>query len=134
MVTVMRKRYQQGCLYREKRKASPAVWVFRYRDGETNRKVIVGTVEQIPTKCQAMKSCEFLRTTINRETRAPRTLSELVEHYRKHELPKKTPYTAEVYEGYLRTWILPAWGEHMLDDMKATAVESWLEKLSLANG
>jgi integrase len=57
-----------------------------------------------------------------------------VTHYTRHELPKKTPYTAEVYAGYAKAWILPAWGEHSLSDVKAVAVESWLGTLPLANG
>jgi len=40
----MSRRYQTGCLYREKRKAGPDVWLFRYRDGQSNRKEIIGTV------------------------------------------------------------------------------------------
>src|SRR2546422_8546681 len=101
----MSRRYQQGCLYREKRKAGPDVWVFRYRDGQSNRKEQIGTVEQFPTKSAALKSCESLRINANRETRSPRILAELVTHYTEKELPNKTPYTGEVYTGYLRTWI-----------------------------
>src|SRR6266446_418300 len=91
----MSRRYQQGCLYREKRKAGPDVWVFRYRDGQSNRKEIVGTVEQFPTQTAARKACESLRVNINKETRSPRTVADLVSHYTEKELPNKTPYTAE---------------------------------------
>ena len=129
-----RRRYQNGCLYREKRKAAPDVWVFRYRDGQTNRKEQVGTVEEFTTRKAAMQACELLRVNINREIRAPRTMSDLVAHYRQHELPNKTPYTQEVYLGYLRTWILPKWAEHSLSDVKAVAVESWLKTVTLSPG
>jgi hypothetical protein len=129
------RRYQKGCLYREKRKAGPDVWVFRFRDGDANRKEQLGTVEQLPTRSDAMKACEFLRSRINMDTRVPRTFGELVTHYQRHELPRKTPYTQEVYEGYLRTWILPKWSAYLLNDIKATAVESWLGSISsLADG
>src|ERR1039458_5234408 len=130
----MSRRYQDGCLYREKRKAGPDVWVFRFRDGQVNRKEKVGTVEQFPTKSAAMKACELLRANVNKETRSPRTVAELVTHYTEHELPAKTPYTAEVYAGYLKTWILPKWTEHSLSDVRTVAVESWLKTLPLANG
>jgi integrase len=129
----MSRRYQDGCLYREKRKG-PDVWVFRFRDGQTNRKEQVGTVEQFPTKTKALKACELLRANINREIRSPRTVAELVAHYAEHELPTKTPYTAEVYAGYLKRWIQPKWDGHSLSDVKAVAVETWLGTLSLANG
>jgi hypothetical protein len=73
-------RYQQGCLYREPRKAGPDVWVFRYRDGQKQLKEIIGTVEQFTTRKAALKSCESLRANINKETRSPRTVAELVTH------------------------------------------------------
>ena len=130
----MSRRYQSGCLYREKRRAVPDVWVFRYRDGQSNRKEQVGTVEQFPTRKAAMKGCELLRANINRETRSPRTVAELVTHYTAKELPNKTPYTAEVYAGYLKMWIQPKWNGHSLSDVKAVAVETWLGSLPLANG
>ena len=130
----MSRRYQTGCLYREKRKAGPDVWVFRYRDGQSNRKEIIGTVEQFANRKTAMKACELLRANINRETRAPRTVAELTSHYQQHELPNKTPYTVEVYTGYLKTRILPKWNGYSLSDVRTVTVESWLGTLPLANG
>jgi len=131
--------YQHGSIRREARKLGPAVWVFRWREdtptGRIKRKEIIGTVERHKTKASAIKACELLRSNINRETRVPRTFGELVAHYRGTELAKnKTPYTVEVYEGYLKTWILPEWKEHRLSDIHAVAVESWLENLPLAHG
>jgi integrase len=128
------KRFQTGSLQREKRKRGPDVWIFRFRDEQTNRKEQVGTVEQFPNKTAALKACELLRSNLNRGTRVPHTVTELVNHYTDHELPNKTPYTREVYEGYLKTWIVPKWGTLMLSDVKSVAVESWLGTLPLANG
>jgi len=50
----MSRRYRSGCLYREKRKAGPDVWAFRYREGQHNRKEIIGTVEKYPSRKAAM--------------------------------------------------------------------------------
>jgi integrase len=130
----MSRRYQVGCLYRESRKTGPDVWAFRYRDGQSNRKEIIGTVDQFATRKSAMKACERLRANINRGTRSPRTVAELVTHYELNELRTKTPYTAEVYAGYLKTWIEPAWSGHSLSDVRTVAVESWLGTLPLADG
>ena len=103
------RRYQNGCLYRESRKSGSAVWVFRYRDASgRNRKEIVGDVLEYPTKTLAEQACQSRRAVINVSAHAPRTLNELVAHYREIELPRKTPYTMEVYNGYLRTWICPS--------------------------
>jgi integrase len=128
--------YQQGCLYREKRKASSAVWVFRFRDGRYNRKVIIGSVEQYRTKAEAMKACQSLRSTINRDTGSPRSLAELVDHYIEKELSEdsaKAHSTRQMYGSYIRTWILPQWGEQGLCDVRTVAVEEWLRLLPLAN-
>jgi len=91
-------------------------------------------VKQFKNKALAMKGCESLRVNINRETRSPRNVAELVTHYTEKELPNKIPYTAEVYAGYLKTWIQPTWNGHSLSDVRTVAVESWLGTLPLANG
>jgi len=130
----MSRRYQQGCLYREKRKAGPDVWVLRYRDGQSNRKEKVGTVEQFPSRKVAMQACESLRANLNREVRSPHTFGELADHYTTKELPNKTPYYAEVCKGFLKTRILPQWKDHSLSDVRAVAVEAWLSTLPLAPG
>jgi integrase len=130
------RRYQSGCLYREVRKSGLDVWVFRFRDSTGhNKKEIIGDVTKYPKKTDAERACQSRRAVINVTAHAPRTLSELAAHYTEIELPRKTPYTREVYSGYLNTWILPKWGQSMLSDVKPTAVESWLGSLlSLANG
>jgi len=132
----MSRRYQSGCLYREKRKAGPDVWVFRYRDGQSNRKEQIGTVEQFPTKSAVRKACESLRANINRDTRSPRTVAELVAHYTAKELSgdSKAFSTRTAYAVYLRNWIVPMWGKHSLSDVKTVAVEGWLGSLPLAPG
>jgi integrase len=130
----MSRRYQDGCLYREKRKAGPDVWVFRFRDGQSNRKEQIGTVEQFPTKTLARKACESLRSAINRETRSPRTVAELVTHYKEKELPLKAYSTRAAYHCYIDNWILPQWDLHLLSAVKAVDVESWLGTIPRPNG
>ena len=115
------------------------VWVLRWRemnpDGSwIRRKSVIGTVKAHPSRAAAFKAGEFLRSTINRETRPPRTMAELVDHSGKNELPNKTPYTQEVYTGFITQWITPKWGTSALSDIKTVAVESWLGTLKLANG
>ena len=65
----------------------------------------------------------------------PRTVEELVAHYTKNELPRKSPYAQEVYGGYLNIWIVPKWGNYSLSDVPTVQVEAWLGTLKqLANG
>jgi uncharacterized protein YegP (UPF0339 family) len=137
--TRARAQYQQGSLDREGRKKGPDVWVFRWRaetpKGRVKRKIVVGTVEKYKTKAAAQKAVETLRMTINSETWMPSTLEELVNHYCEKELPNnKTPYTQDVYQGYLKTRILPTWGAYALHGVRTVKVEEWLASLSLSNG
>ena len=132
----MSRRYQEGCLYRESRKSGPDVWVFRFRDGQTNRKEVVGTLAQFPTKTAARKACELRRSNLNPETRSPRTVADLVSHYIEKELPeagRKAHSTRGVYGSYIRTWIVPTWGAFAITDVRTVAVEQWLGTLPLAN-
>jgi integrase len=137
-----RERYQLGSITREKRKHGAAVWTLRWRekdaDGSTiRRKEIIGTVEEYRTKASAQKACEFLRSTINKGTRSPRTIAELVTHYREKEMSEdgnKAFSTRTAYAVYLRNWIVPKWGTLSLSDVRTIGVEEWLRSLPLSNG
>lgn len=133
-----RERYQLGCLTCEERKHGPSVWIFRWREkrpeGRVHCKKVVGTVEQYPTKTAALKAVESLRFNINLENPAPLTIKQLTTHYFEKELPAKAFSTQQCYRVYLKTWVLPKWGEFRPLDVKAVAVEAWLRSLSLADG
>ncbi|HEY2119168.1 MAG TPA: hypothetical protein VGH37_08295 [Candidatus Acidoferrum sp.] len=97
-----RHRYQSGSLSREVRKAGPTVWIFRWRENATEgrvyRKVVVGTVEQLPTKTAAKLAVETLRSTINAGNPAvPVTVRQLVKHYEENELPNKAYSTQRTF-------------------------------------
>ena len=133
-----RQRYQYGSLTKEKRKAGPAVWIFRWRentrDGRVNRKVVVGTVQQFPTKTSACKAAEPLQAkAIADNSAVPVTVQQLVKHYKDSELPSKAYSSQRTVETYLRVWVLPPWGEYRLADVRTVEVESWLHSLALAN-
>ena len=104
------------------------------REGRVYRKVVVGTVEQFPTKAAAKRAVETLRSTINAANAAvPLTVRQLAKHYQDNELPKKAWSTQKTVETTLRIWVLPNWGEHKLVNVRAVQVESWLHGLPLAN-
>jgi integrase len=140
-----RMRYQQGCIARERRSNGPDVWIFRWRETNpsgqrTNRKVVVGTVEQYPVRSAAQKAADALRIHVNKETpRAalqPLTCEQLITHYLERELSegnrKKAYSTKAAYKCYLDNWILLRWRSYKLSDVKTVAVEEWLGSLSLA--
>jgi integrase len=133
-------RLQQGSLLRLKRKAGPDVWVFRWYDEtdgtRTYRKRTIGSVIRFPHQQDAEKAVEALRNNINSEFRVPETVSELVTHYREHELTgeKKAYATIEANSLYLANHILPKWGTVCLQDVRTVDVELWLNSLRFAPG
>ena len=133
-----RQRYQSGSLFREKRRAGPAVWVFRWREdtaaGRINRKTILGNVDEYPTRSAALKAAESLRTNASAGNPAmPVTVRQLVKHYSDNELPSKAQSTQRTVGTSLRVWVTSRWGEYRLSDIRTVEVENWLRGLSLAN-
>jgi integrase len=133
-------RLQQGSLLRLKRKGGPDVWVFRWYE-DTNgtrsyRKRTIGTVVRFPNRKDAEKVADTLRNNINSEFRAPETVSELVTHYRQHELTEesKAYATIEANTLYLANHIVPKWGTTYLQDVRTVDVEKWLHTLVFAPG
>src|SRR6516165_554861 len=113
---------QNGSIIRAARRRGPEIWEFRWRepgpDGKRkHRRMIIGSVEQLPDEEAARKTIAALRVDINRRSpwlrSRPSTLGELAEHYRQRELEPdiiwKTHSTKVTYEGYLNKWILPRW-------------------------
>jgi integrase len=131
--------YQFGNLDIKPRKNGLHVWVYRYRTamaGGRRKQVslIIGTVEQYPTKAQAWKASESLRLSANPDNPQATqvTFRALAEKYRTDELPELRHSTQLAYSSYLDTHILPKWGDYSLDAIKPFAVEQWLKTLSLA--
>ena len=143
-----RTRYQEGSVQREKRRRGPDVWVFRWyetaTDGKSSyRKVIVGTVTTLANEASALKAAQALRIDANQQTpltgSGPKTISELVAHYRLKELGGSDPdgkafSTRAGSQCYLTNWIIPHWGTHRLDQVKSVAVEEWLGSIKRAEG
>jgi integrase len=137
-VKFIRQRYQSGSLFKEKRRSGPAVWVFRWREdrpeGRVNRKVMLGTVDQIPTRSAALRAAEPLRANAAAGNPAvPVTVRQLVKHYSDNELPTKAHSTQRTVQTCLNVWVLPTWGEYRLSEVRTVEVEGWLRGLLLAN-
>jgi integrase len=139
-----RKRYQQGSLTIEKRKTGSDVWAYSWRESGPNnsrvqRKRIIGTKQEYPTKSSALKAVEGLQLDINAEavSSAPLTVAQVIAHYKDVELTdanSKTTRTKEVYRHQLDNVISPKWGSHRLSDVKPTAFEKWLNDMPVAPG
>ena len=145
-----RPRYQHGFFSQHARRKGSAVWVYRWREIDPSgkpkmRALVIGTVKQYSTESAAWKAVETLRLDINYHTSrpagSPETFEQLAKHYQMIELDLEKPserkvyQTKQTYEIYLRTRIVPRWGEYRLRDVQAVAVERWLGSIhDLSNG
>ncbi len=133
-------RFQEGSLLRLKRKTGPDSWVFRWYD-ESNgtrryRKIVVGTVDRLPTRHDAEGAVLTLRRNINSELQTPETVTELITHYRQHELvlDRKAFATIEATKIYLKRHIDPKWGAKRLTEVRTVEVEKWIHSLNYSPG
>jgi len=146
MQPLTRQTFQHGSLTIENRKNGQPVWIFRWREAgpdrrRIQRKSIVGTKLEYPTKAKAEKAAAALRLDITKEqpqrVKGVVTVEQLAAHYTETELrddePTKSFKTREVYRGHIEKHILPRWGTYRLGDVHSVAVESWLGSLKLAN-
>ena len=131
----------------ERRKKGPDVWCFRWREGgpdgqRIHRRIVLGTADDLKTIASARKAVVGLRREINlndvRIRRESITLADLSRHFQQRELVRSNTRiaysTRKAYEGYLRKWIEPRWGEYRLFEIRAVEVESWLKSLNRAPG
>lgn len=143
-----RSRYQFGALFTEPRKKGPDVWVYRWREMNTegkrhSRKEILGTVLEFRTQADAQRAAETLRLSVNRHavehSGPPQTIRKLVDHYRLKEIPMETHEgkrrsTKLGYLSNLNCHIVPRWGEYPPGRVTTVEVEEWLKSLQLAPG
>jgi len=135
-------RYQNGSLNCEARRRGPAVWVYRWWEKingkPVRRKLQVGTLKQYPTESAANAAVDASRLNINtqsgRNGRSRTTVTTLWQHYSSEELPLKEISTQDVYTIIVKNWILPRWGDLLLDEIKTVEVERWLRAADLAGG
>jgi len=147
-----RARFQQGMVYRVKRKQGPDCWIFRWReegaDGKrVRRKMTLGTVKEYSTETSALKAAQVLRVTINAEqsqsSQQPVSVLALINHFKEHELGPiedgeeeegRAFSTRSTYIDILDFHVAKKWGKYRLADVRTIAVEKWLRKLDLARG
>jgi integrase len=131
-------RFQQGSLFRVKRKGCSDVWVFRWYDYSSGKRIykkeIIGSVAQIRSKREAEKAVVALRSSINVDIGTPHTICELAAHYRVHELTqeKKSFSTIDNHRNLFKRYIEPRWGSLRLGSIRTVEVEEWLHSLPLA--
>jgi integrase len=104
-------------------------------DGCRRRRArIIGTVAQYRTRAAALRAIESFRLGLNLEHRfaRPVTVRALVDRYVEQELPQRRYGTQQGNLSTLKCWILPRWGDYLLEAVRPFAVEKWLRSLRLA--
>jgi hypothetical protein len=148
--SVMRTRHQKGCLKQVMRKGGSRVWIFRWREIESDgsrraRKIVVGSMRDLRNESAAREALDRLSLNINLDlsegARPPASFSELIEHYRRKELAgdneRKSYSTKQCYNDYLTNWIAPRWGAYTLTRIEngiAVFVEEWLATIQRSRG
>jgi integrase len=126
----------------DKRKNGPDVWVYRWREygvnGKMNRRgEMVGTIDQYPTKAEALRACEHLQLTANSENPTSRAIGfgALLDRYIAEEMPERHS-TKLAYRSYIETHIRPKWADWTLRKLTSKGtpftIEQWLKTLALA--
>ena len=129
----------------KKQRANGLTWIYRYQttrasDGKKveNTKV-VGLVKDIgPSEAAAWREVGRLGldNNIDRSNGSRLTFRQLAEHFRQHELRKKSGIgvkaeeTVATDELLLDNRILPRWGDVRASDIKPLQVEAWFEALT----
>jgi integrase len=143
-----RNRYQKGSLKKRKRKGGRDIWVFRWRETETDgtrrsRKLVIGSVRDYATERAARLAVDALNLNINHDlsitARPPKTVADLAKHYLSVELAADNEdlafSTKYGYKNYLDNWIVPKWGGLLLgelEDLPGVYVEHWLKTIPKA--
>ena len=128
--------FQNSSLTLLKNKTAPATWYLRFYEERDGRRVYrnqrIGTIRGLRTRRDAEKAVLNLRVKVNSEIRSPETVSELINHYKKHELSEagnKRSSTRRGYKTFLGLYVEPRWGALRLDNVKTVQVEQWLRLL-----
>ncbi len=107
-------RYQYGCLTRMRRSRGEDTWQFRFyetiKEGHRERRArTIGTIEQYPTRADALRAIEPFRHRLNLKHRfpMPTTIRALADRYIEQELPELRYSTQRSYLSVLNQWIRP---------------------------
>src|ERR1700733_3961924 len=131
-------RFQQGSLFKLGRKRVPDVWVFRWYENFLGKRIykkqVIGRVTELRNRRDAEKTVIPLRSSINAEAGRPKSVCDLVAHYRLHELTRERKAFSTIENDRLlfKSYIEPRWGNRRLCAVRTMEVEEWLHSLPLA--
>jgi integrase len=131
-------RFQQGSLFKVKRKSCADMWVFRWYDyssgKRTYKKQLIGSTGKIRSRREAEKAVVALRGLINVDVGTPQTICDLDAHYKAREMTpgKRSFSTIDNHRLLFKRYIEPRWGALRLSAVRTVEIEEWLHSLPLA--
>jgi integrase len=123
--------YQAGSVQRESRSLGPDVWVFRYMDGGSHKKEIIGDLNKFPTQASARKYAVKRIAEINEERSCVRVKG-LCERFKKEDLDIRAK-SQKTYHGFLKR-VKEGLGEYRLDELTPIVMEQWINELEKVKG
>lgn len=125
--------YQNGSVVLDRRRK---IWYFRWRENGIRKSKRLGTLDELPKKkdAKAKAAGQVLKINDQSET-APAivTVNAVVQRYISEEMPARFS-TRKGYEAYLHGYIIPAWGDKGVQEVKPYEAERWLNELKRNNG
>ena len=108
-----------------------ATWNFLWWECGHRRSKLLGTIRELPTPADAERAAKPYRKLLHRPVTIIPTVAELVERYRKEEMPDRHT-TRRGYETWIKNHILPRWSEAKITELQSYPVELWLRSLPLS--
>ena len=130
----MQARYQYGNLLTRKRKKGPDVWQFRWTENGTPKSMLIGTVEKLPTKDDAIRAAEYLRIKVNAANAQQQfhvvSVGGLIDRFMAEYAPKRCRLNTQGnYRSLFKNHIRPRWEMEPVPNVRTMAVEDWLESM-----
>jgi len=125
-------RYQYGNLTVRERKKGSDVWQFRWAENGKPKSMLIGTVEKLPTKADAERAVEHLRSRINANNPQSQfhsiTVGGLIDRFMAEYAPKRCRLkTLRNYRSVFKNHIRPRWADEFIEDVRTAAVQDWLD-------
>ena len=128
------RRFQKGSIAHRKRKDGTVMISFRWLDNnQEQRSESLGLVSSFPTPADLERAVNSMQAKINNPDCfqfSQVTVGQLIDQFTtRHVEVHLVKATESAYRSQFKVHIRPAWGEHLLSQVKTLAVESWLEAL-----
>ncbi len=124
-------RFKTGSVVFDKRRRT---WNFLWWENRKRRSKVIGSGRDFPTKASASMAAKPLMDAMENQVRPNSnlpTVRALVEQYRAEKMPQRT-MTRQGYNTWLNHYIIPTWGDRMIQELEARPIDLWLQSLKLA--